>query len=147
MTRPKSFLTYFAFLAIPLALIAGLNYGHGIRTVNSTLSTIVQDDLNSFNVAVDDVLRQRESEMLQLTLHPTVRNIINKTGGDTGFLHPLVGGYGPFSRLTVFDGNLRAVWDRKQNENDSGSPRPDELVWSLQGNALLDRPGNNQTVE
>ncbi len=61
MTRPKPFLTYFILCAIPLLLLAGLNYWNGIRTVDSTISSIVQGDLNSFNVGVDEVLREKES--------------------------------------------------------------------------------------
>ena len=41
MTRPKSFLTYFLLCAIPLLLLAGLNYWNGLRTVDSTLGAVV----------------------------------------------------------------------------------------------------------
>ena len=153
MTRHKPFLTYFIFCAIPLLLLAGLNYWRGIHSINSVLSTVVQDDLDSFNVAVDDLLRQRESLMLRLPLDPSVQNLINKTDGSSSFLHSFVDQDGPFRRLAVFDSNRQAVWDRPQERLDPSSrpgpdlPQPDPRVWQLQGNQLLSRPGNDQTIE
>jgi len=60
MTRPKPFLTYFILCAIPLLLLAGLNYWRSIRAVESSFNSIVQGDLNSFNVTVDEILRDKE---------------------------------------------------------------------------------------
>ena len=153
MSRHKPFLTYFIFCAIPLLLLAGLNYWRGIYSINSTLSTVVQDDLNSFNVAVDALRGQRESEMLRLPLDPSVQLLINKTESESSFLQSFVDHDGPFRRLSVFDGNRQTVWDRTQNRQDPTSkpapdlPQPDPRVWQLQGNELLVRQGNNQTIE
>ncbi len=36
MTRRKPFLTYFGLCAIPLLLLAGLNYWNGLRSVDTT---------------------------------------------------------------------------------------------------------------
>mgnify|MGYP003298772564 CR=1 FL=1 len=47
MTRPKPFLTYFILCAIPLLLLAGLNYWHRIRTVKSNIGSIVQGEYKS----------------------------------------------------------------------------------------------------
>jgi len=76
--RPKPFLTYFILCAIPLLLLAGLNYWNGVTTVNSTLSTIVQNDLNSFNSAVNDVLEKRRQEIAGLAIGGVVQNILLK---------------------------------------------------------------------
>src|ERR1043166_8905735 len=76
--RPKPFLTYFILCAIPLLLLAGLNYWNGVRTVNSTLGTIVQNDLNSFNVAVDEVLNERKHEILGFAIKSVVQNTLAK---------------------------------------------------------------------
>ena len=57
MSRRKPFLTYFALCAIPLLLLAGLNFWNGLRSVDSTVSTIVQNDLNALNVGIDEALR------------------------------------------------------------------------------------------
>src|SRR6185295_10046131 len=101
MTRPKPFLTYFAWCAIPLLLIAGLNYWNSIRNINSTISSVVQGDLNSFNVTVDEILRDKEHSMLRLALSPNVhRAVTNKV--DAG-LSPLPGELDPhFESLALF---------------------------------------------
>ena len=153
MSRRNPFLTYFVFCAIPLLLLAGLNYWRGLRTVNSVLSAILQDDLNSFNFAVDTVLRDHEAKMLGLSLNPSVQNIVNNTEANSSFLQSFVDHDGPFRRLTVFDRNRQPIWDRPQAGHDTSTrpapdlPQPDPRVWELQGNELLDRPGGNQTVE
>ncbi|HEX7774223.1 MAG TPA: hypothetical protein VF435_17490, partial [Pyrinomonadaceae bacterium] len=64
MTRRKPFLTYLGLCAIPLLLLAGLNYWNGLRSVDSTTSAIVQNDLHAFNVAIDAELRERKSDFL-----------------------------------------------------------------------------------
>jgi hypothetical protein len=76
MTRPKSFLTYFILCAIPLLLLAGVNYWNGLRTVDSTLGAVVQNDLNSLNAAVDEVLRDSERYMRRLALTPNVQSAV-----------------------------------------------------------------------
>ena len=60
MTRRKPFLTYFGLCALPLLLLAGLNYWNGLHSVDSITGAIVQNDLNAFNVAVDQELRDRK---------------------------------------------------------------------------------------
>jgi signal transduction histidine kinase len=153
MTPRKPFLTYFIFCAIPLLLLAGLNYWRGIHAANTILSSIVQEDLISFNVAVDDVLNRYKSEMLRLPLDSSVQNIVNNADENSPFLRSFVDHDGPFRRLTVFDRNRQAVWDRPQDRQDPSSrpapdvPQPHSRVWDLQGTELLERPGNNQTIE
>src|SRR6185295_14739443 len=77
MTRRKPFLTYFSLCAIPLLLLAGLNYWNGLRSVDSTTGAIVQNDLNAFNVAVDAELRERKSDILRLSMMPEVQDIVS----------------------------------------------------------------------
>ena len=77
MTRRKPFLTYFSLCAIPLLLLAGLNYWNGLRSVDSITGAIVQNDLNAFNVAVDAELRQRKSDILRLSMMPEVQVIVS----------------------------------------------------------------------
>lgn len=153
MSRRTPFLTYFIFCAIPLLLLAGLNYWRGISTVNSMIGTVVQDDLYSFNVAVDDVRQRYESEMLRLPLDLSVQNLVKNPDENSNFLRSFVDHDGPFHRLTVFDSNRQPIWDRPHDRQDPSSrpapdvPQPDPRVWNLQGNELLTRPGNNQTIE
>ena len=77
MTRRKPFLTYFSLCAIPLLLLAGLNYWNALRSVDSITGAIVQNDLNAFNLAVDAELRQRKSDILRLSMMPEVQAIVS----------------------------------------------------------------------
>src|SRR4051812_30141570 len=77
MTRRKPFLTYFALCAIPLLLLAGLNYWNGLRSVDSTIGTIVQNDLNALNVGIDEALRERKSDFLRLSIMADIQNIVS----------------------------------------------------------------------
>src|ERR1041385_1909 len=76
--RPKTFLTYFILCAIPLLLLAALNYWTGVRTANSTLSTIVQNDLNSFNSGVDEVVDERAHKILGFAIKGVVQDLLAK---------------------------------------------------------------------
>ena len=143
MIRSKPFLTYFVFCSIPLLLLAGLNYWNGLRTLDSTLSTIVQDDLNSFNVAVDNIIRDKESAILGLTMAPDVQHVVaDKTGADTSRLYSLPNLEGYFQSLTLFDRDRQPLSFRIANSRPANSPPPDPRVWGLQGNVILDRLGN-----
>src|SRR5262249_24114600 len=77
MIRRKSFLTYFGLCAIPLLLLAGLNYWNGLRSVDSTTGAIVQNDLNAFNVAIDTELRERKADFLRLSMMRDVQDIVS----------------------------------------------------------------------
>src|SRR4051794_25909224 len=77
MTRRKPFLTYFALSAIPLLLLADLNYWNGLRSVDSSVSAVVQNDLNAFNVAVDQELRERKTDILRLSIMEDVQGIVS----------------------------------------------------------------------
>ena len=77
MTRRKPFLTYFGLCAIPLFLLAGLNYWNGLRSVDSTAGAIVQNDLHAFNVAVDQELRERKSDFLRLSMMRESQEIVS----------------------------------------------------------------------
>ena len=148
MTRPKSFLTYFILCAIPLLLLAGVNYWNGLRTVDSTLGAVVQNDLNSLNVAVDEMLRESERYMRRLALTPNVQSAVaNNTGQNSvpADLQP------QFESLALFDRDRQPLWFRQRDtEWKSGAsgarpsdiPQPDPRVWTMQGNDLIDRPGN-----
>jgi hypothetical protein len=148
MTRPKSFLTYFILCAIPLLLLAGVNYWNGLRTVDSTLGAVVQNDLNSLNAAVDEVLRDSERYMRRLALTPNVQSAVaNNTDQNSvpADLQP------QFESLALFDRDRQPLWFRQRdtewNSGASGGrlsdiPQPDPRVWTMQGNDLIDRPGN-----
>jgi signal transduction histidine kinase len=135
--RPKSFLTYFILCAIPLLLLAGLNYWNGLRTVDSTLSTIAQHDLNGFNVAADEIIRDRKNTILGLALAPEVQQaVVNKSQS-----LPFTGLDEYFQSLTLFNRERTVVSFHSQDNRSAKAPQPDSQVWSLPGNTLLERPG------
>ena len=150
MTRQKSFLTYFILCAIPLLLLAGVNYWNGLRTVDSTLGAVVQNDLNSLNVGVDDVLRESERYMRRLALAPNVQRALgDNTDVDSNArpadLQP------QFQSLALFNRDRQPLWFRQRDSQwisgETGGrpdniPQPDPRVWTMQGNDLVDRPGS-----
>ena len=142
-TRAKSFLTYFAFCAIPLLLLAGLNYLNGIRTVDSTISTIVQADLNSLNVAVDNLIGDQERSFLSLTSVPELRQILaEKNVAEDHRLSGVPDLSTCFRNVTLFDRDRQALLFRIGWSRPAKSPEPDERVWNLHGSVLLDKPGS-----
>ena len=144
MTRPKPFLTYFVLCAIPLLLLAALNYWNGIRTVNSTLDAAAQDDLNSFNVAVNDVIGEQERAIMGLALNPDVKQqLVTGTSGDLERQTSFLDLRKHFQSLTLFDRDRQALMVRVANTQPAQLPQPDQRVWGLQGSILLDKPGES----
>ncbi|HEU5459365.1 MAG TPA: ATP-binding protein [Pyrinomonadaceae bacterium] len=153
MTRPKPFLTYFILCAIPLLLLAGLDYWHGVRTVESNISSIAQGDLNSVNVTVDEILRDKERSILRLALSPNVQRVLrNETSPD---LSPLPGDLDPhFQTLSLFGADRQPLWFRAKENNmewkswiapanrPADISQPDPRVWVTQGNVCIERAGS-----
>ena len=156
MTRRKPFLTYFGLCAIPLLLLAGLNYWNGLRSVDSTAGAIVQNDLHAFNVAVDAELRERKSDFLRLSMMRDVQYIVSdKERIDVipqgMFLTlktlPLMR---EFESLTIFNRDRRAFafrrgegeWTTLENYHGAEFTEPDPHVWETQGNVTLERLGS-----
>jgi signal transduction histidine kinase len=146
MTRPKSFLTYFILCAIPLLLLAGLNYWNGIRAVDSTLGAAVQDDLNLFNAGVDDVIAEQERALLKLALNSDVQQQLIDRSGDLSRLTSNLDLSRCFKSLTLFDRDRQALPVRIANSRPANLPQPDQRVWGLQGNILLDKPGDSPST-
>ena len=157
--RPKPFLTYFTLCAIPLLLFAGLNYCNGVRTVNSTLGTIVQNDLNSFNVAVDEVLNERKQEILGFAIKGVVQNALLKKERneidpvsnyeqmmDTRMRLKTAGDFSEyFQSLTLFDNKRNPFCFQKGpgewtfiNIEAANLPQPDQRLWTSPGNTLFE---------
>ena len=152
MTRPKPFLTYFILCAIPLFLLAGLDYWHGVKSVKSNISSIVQGDLNAINVTVDEILRDKEHAVLRLALSPNVHRVVtNQTDAD---LSPMPGALDPhFESLSLFGSDRQPLWFRGRDTGEWKSwvvgsnrpadlPQPDPRVWVTPGNVCIDRPGS-----
>jgi signal transduction histidine kinase len=151
MMRPKSFLTYFVLCAIPLLLLAGLNYWNGLKTVDSTISGIVQNDLNSFNVAVDEELVQRKNALLQLAILPATQSLVRKDV-EPAFpvLHSLPDLSGQFKSLALFDDTRKPLWIRDgksewapfQSWETFRAAQPDPQVWDQHGNVAIEKLGS-----
>ncbi len=143
MTRPKSFLTYFILCAIPLLLLAAINYWHGIRTVESTISSVVQSDLNSLNVTVDELTGDQERAFLSLTSAPDLLQILaEKNVAEDRHVNSVQDVSSHFRNVTLFDRDRQALMFRIGNSRPAKSPEPDENVWRLHGSVLLDKPGS-----
>ncbi|HEX5965243.1 MAG TPA: ATP-binding protein [Pyrinomonadaceae bacterium] len=154
--RRKPFLTYFALCAIPLLLLAALNWWNGFRSVNSTLSSIVQEDLNSFTAGVDEVLRDQENAMLRLALMRNIQQAVAQPDNPqrqtaSSNLKSVLDLRTHFQSLALFDRNRHPLWFgtpntqwenwEKNNAIPSNVQQPDDRIWSAKGNILLDRPG------
>lgn len=131
----KPFLTYFLICAIPLLLLAALNYWNATRSVDATVNTIVQNDLKDFVVNVDDMLKERESVLLKLASTTAMQGF-----QDDAYLLSQVesslqsidlGGH--FQSIALFDRHQHPVWFAP------AASQPDERVWSLQGNVFVER--------
>ena len=125
----KPFLTYFLICAVPLLLLAALNYWNATRSVNRTLDTIVQTDLHSFTATVDQLLNAQGNEVLQLGSPNTETGPSNQPAPITGVLDHRF-----FKSLVVYDAARKPHWS-----TGSSPPPPDERVWTTQGNVLLER--------
>ncbi len=142
--RPKPFLTYFLLCAIPLLLLAALNYWNGTRTVDSTVGAIVQNDLNTFSGAVDELLDESQKRILQLAITPAVRSAVLSDGPPQPPSRPDLGE--SFQSLTLYNNSKTPVWNRQATGEwvDSRSlsikPQPDQRVWEQQGNVVIQNP-------
>ena len=159
MSRPKPFLTYFILCAVPLLVLAGLNYWTNMRTVRATVGAIVQNDLNSFTVGVDESLNERRTEILRLAISPAVQNFLIKRHSDplSVFMHvegapshlaTLGASSAYFQTVTLFDATEKPLCYRRADGEWSfidayvaNLPQPDERLWNTQGNVLLEKPG------
>ncbi len=153
--RPKPFLTYFLLCAIPLLLLAALNYWNGTRSVDSTVSTIAQNDLNAFSASVDELLDENQKSILQLAIAPATRDLITST--ERASVTPLfppallqlpkLGG--SLHQLTIYNSAKMSLWTVENGDwvytrlfSTRPLPQPDERVWSQQGNVSLEQSGS-----
>ena len=137
MLRSKPFLTYFLICAIPLLLLAALNYWNAMRSIDNTVSAITQTDLHSFTAAVDYLLDEQGKKLLQIgsrNSEPMVGQLA------------LVDDYHVFKSLGMYDAERKPRWSVI-----GAPPSPDERVWTTQGNVLLERllddGSSNMSVE
>ncbi|HKG47653.1 MAG TPA: ATP-binding protein [Pyrinomonadaceae bacterium] len=162
MTRRKPFLTYSILCAIPLLLLAGLNYWNGLRSVNSTVGTIVQTDLNALNVAIDEELRERKGDFLRLSMMEEIKYLVDEETAAHAMapqglyltLRRLPDLSRRFQSLTLFTRDRKPAFVRERDsdwtiiKNPQAANVPDARVWDSQGNVSIDKPGSStSTVE
>src|SRR5688572_6646872 len=159
--RRKSFLTFFALCAAPLLLLAGLNWWNGYRSVDSTIRSIVQEDLNSLNAGVDEVLRDQENAILRLAMMRNIQQAASQPENPqrqtaSSSLKSVLDLRRHFQSLALFDRNRNALWYGthstqwenwdKSNTVSENISQPDNRIWTAKGNVLLDRPGTLPTT-
>jgi signal transduction histidine kinase len=119
--RKKPFLTYFAICAVPLILLAALNYWNGTRAVDLTVNKIVQDDLQAFTAGINQMLEEQGKSLLKFALAPENQTVVQAPGH--------------LKNLTIYDRNHQPI----RSEPGVPPPIPDDRVWTTQGNVLLER--------
>ncbi len=154
--RRKSFLTYLALCAIPLLLLAALNYWNGVRAVDSTIRPIVQEDLNSFTAGVDEVLQDQRSAILRLAMQRTIQQAVAQSSDSTNptassSLRYALAPPTQFQSLTLFDRTRHPLWHgtsstqwenwNKTNSVPADLPQPDNQIWSAHGTSVIEKPG------
>ncbi len=136
MLRQKRFLTYFLICAVPLLLLAALNYWNGTHSTGNTVETIVQNDLHAFTAAVDKLLENQGNALLKLAVTPEIRS----TPVHPAFPEGALGMIRPALDLSHF--KSFAIYSRNGQRlmNTPGPPPvPDDRVWTTQGTVLLER--------
>ena len=161
--RQKPFLTYFVVCAVPLLLLAALNYWNGTRSVNATVNAIVQNDLHAFTAGVDEWLQNEGSTLLKLAVTPEIQRVASDPSDpslrqSTHARLKSAWDCGLFKSLALFDRNRQPLWFSTDTQQwqvwDAGVdsavrsrlPQPDDRVWTTQGNVLLDRPIQNSST-
>jgi signal transduction histidine kinase len=161
MFRRKPFLTYFTLCAIPLLLLAGLNYWNGLSSVDSIAGTVVQSDLNALNVAINKELSERKSDLLKLSIMKEAQSLVDKRTHEAdvwpqGMFIPLkmLPELREFQSLTLFNFErspycvrMEGPWTCPQSFTSINVPQPDPHVWELQGNVLTPEKFGDQTLE
>ena len=152
--RQKSFLTYFVICAVPLLLLAALDYWNGLRSIDATVNSIVEDDLQSFTAGVDELLQIEGSALLKLAVTPEIQKVARdpslRERADARL--KMTWDFGVFKSLALFDRDRQPLWFSTNTQQwqvwDAGVdsavrsrlPQPDDRVWTGQGNVLFERP-------
>ena len=152
--RQKPFLTFFVICAVPLLALAALNYWNGIRSVDRTINSIVQDDLHAYTAGVDEWLQNEGGTLLKLAVTPEIQRVASDPSLRQSAHARLKSAwdFGLFKSLALFDRNRQPLWFSTNMQQwqvwdagvDSavraGLPQPDDRVWTAQGTVLHDRP-------
>ena len=131
MLRQKRFLTYFFICAVPLLLLAALNYWNATHSVAKSVDAIVENDLRAFTTAVNKLLEDQESSLLKLATTPVFRVPSEAPAGEIVGVTPSP----DVLLLKKFD-----IYSRRGNLLTSAPPPvPDDRVWTAQATVVLER--------
>ena len=153
MLRSKPFLTYFLICAIPLLLLAVLNYWNGMRSANSTVQSILEEDVHAFTAGVDLWLENEGNKVLKLAVTPDIQRVASDPSLRKSVHATLKSAwdFSLFKSLALFDRDRQPLWFSTTTQQweiwDAGVnnavrsqlPRPDDRVWTAQGNVLFER--------
>ena len=153
MLRSKPFLTYFLICAVPLLLLAALNYWNGTRSVNTTVETIVEDDLHNFTAGANEVLEDRGGSLLRTAVTPDIQRVASDPAFRSSAQEELksLWDHGYFKSLALFDRNRQPLWFATSTQQwqfwdatvdntvRSQIPLPDDGVWATSSSSLLER--------
>ena len=133
MLRQQRFLTYFAICAVPLLLLATLNYWNATHSVSKTVETIVQDDLHAYTTAVNNLIDDQGSALLKLAVSPDfIRSPNAAPAGELLRVVQTTTGLTHLKSFTIYSRN-------GQPFGNAPSAAPDDRVWTAQGTVLLER--------
>lgn len=137
MLRQKRFLTYFLICAVPLLLLAALNYWNATHSVSKTVEAIVQNDLHAFTNTVNKLIDDQGSALLKLAVTPEIQRGANDPSSPerlNAIFNPMLE-LGHFIRVTIYNRSQQTLWST------GGKPRPvpDDRVWTTQGVSLFER--------
>ena len=133
MLRQKRFLTYFLICAVPLLLLAALNYWNGTHSAGNTVETIVQNDLHAYTAAVNKLLDDQGNALLKLAVNPDFLRSPNAP--PAGELVGIIQTTTDLTHLKSF-----AIYPRGTQPFGTTPPTvPDDRVWTAQGTVLLER--------
>ena len=137
MLRSKPFLTYFLICAVPLLLLAALNYWNATRSIQATVRSVVQDDLHSFTANIDQLLDAEGKALLKLALTPEIQRAAANSSSPANVNATVkpVFDLGYFSNLAIYDKNRQPL----QLDATTTPTAPYDRVWTAQGNVLLER--------
>jgi signal transduction histidine kinase len=133
----KPFLTYLSICAVPLLLLAALNYWNATRSVDNTVRAVVQDDLHSFTATVDRLLEDQGKALLKLAVTSDLQRAVADASAQDSFkgtLKPVMD-LGYFKSLAIYNTNHQPF----RLDSSTSQPVPDDRVWSTQGNVLIER--------
>jgi signal transduction histidine kinase len=133
MSLPKHSLTFLPYCVLPLLLLAGFNYWSTLRTVDASLSSQAQSDLNSLAASIDRRLQEEEVVLFRAALSDHVRQILTQTGAPAHVafngtaasppansilaLSAVLRGSGHSDRVAIFDQNRAPVLQLERLRN------------------------------